>query len=682
MSGGLDTSFGTGGFVTTNFGLGPNFQNYGQSIAIQTDGKIVMGGYIFDNSSGGTSTNHFALARYNTDGSLDTSFGTLGYVVTPNFASGSNDQGFSIGIQSDGKILMCGQTTASSTLASPYNFVLARYNTNGTLDTTSFGGGLGYVITNFSLINSQYLQSTANSLVIQPDGKIVLGGTAYNSSLGANGFALARYNTNGTLDTTTFGPPANPGIVVTGPFVSTYNSAGFSVALQSNSYIILGGQTFDGSVYNLCILTYDTFGTLDPTFGTGGVYKLNISGLYSAVTSVKVQTNDYIVFGVTVSDPTGIVPTYWLLGRLDTTGTLDPLFGTGGTGTVSTTLTSPSTLAANSVAIQTDGKIVVGGTYNLNSSAAVSFALARYTTDGTLDSSFGSAGTGLILTDLIAPPAEEYGYSLAIQTDGKILLGGYGGINNDSVTDIDFILARYFGFPPYPPPVVPICFPAGTPVLTDQGNIPIEEINPEVHTIKKKPIIAITQSFMNEDTIVCIEKHSLGINIPNKRTYISNYHGIVYNNKLIPAKQFVGRLRGVHNIKYNKEVLYNVLMEKHYIINVNNMRVETLNPKNIVAKLYTNEHTPEEKIKLILEINETSKNNKNNHNYISYNGYEKITHNTTRRKFSILRYNPLISRLNFHTKRHFISHNQTVRNQQHYSPNIKVHSFKHSRRRR
>ena len=154
MSGDLDNSFGTGGFVTTNFGLGPNFQNYGQSIAIQTDGKIVMGGYIFDNSSGGTSTNHFALARYNTDGSLDTSFGTLGYVVTPNFASGSNDQGFSIGIQSDGKILMCGQTTASSTLASPYNFVLARYNTNGTLDTTSFGGGLGYVITNFSLIIS------------------------------------------------------------------------------------------------------------------------------------------------------------------------------------------------------------------------------------------------------------------------------------------------------------------------------------------------------------------------------------------------------------------------------------------------------------------------------------------------------------------------------------------------
>ena len=132
-------------------------------------------------------------------------------------------------------------------------------------------------------------------------------------------------------------------------------------------------------------------------------------------------------------------------------------------------------------------------------------------------------------------------------------------------------------------------------------------------------------------------------------------------------------------------------MEKHYIINVNNMRVETLNPKNIVAKLYTNEHTPEEKIKLILEINETSKNNKNNHNYISYNGYEKITHNTTRRKFSILRYNPLISRLNFHTKRHFVSQNNpysnTIKNRvsfTRHNPMVKIntHTFRHGRRRR
>jgi hypothetical protein len=284
----------------------------------------------------------------------------------------------------------------------------------------------------------------------------------------------------------------------------------------------------------------------------------------------------------------------------------------------------------------------------------------------------------------------ETGYSLAIQPDGKILMGG---VLNENLTESGpkrFILARYFGFPPFPPPIVPICFPAGTPVLTDQGNIPIEEINPEFHTIHKKPIIAITQSIMNENNIVCIEKHSLGINIPNKRTYISNYHGIIYKNKLIPAKQLVGRLHGIYHVKYNGEILYNVLMEKHYIMNVNNIRVETLNPRNIVAKLYTNEHTPEEKAKIILEINETSKNNINNHNYKSHNGYEKITNNLTRRKFSILRCNPLISRLNFHTKKHFVSqkpYNHTIKNRVSFTRNnpmvkINKHTFRFGRRRR
>jgi uncharacterized delta-60 repeat protein len=429
----------------------------------------------------------------------------------------------------------------------------------------------------------------------------------------------------------------------------------------------------------------------DSSFGNLGIFKLNIPTLYSVVSSVKVQTNGYIVFGGTVSDPTsGIVPNYWLLGRLDTTGTLDTSFGTGGT--VSTSLTSPSTLTANSVAIQIDGKIVVGGTYDLNSGAAFSFALARYNANGTLDTSFGSAGNGLILTDLIAPINEEQGFSLAIQTDGKILLGGYGGVNNDIFTAIDFILARYLNLTPTPTPtptpISSICFPAGTPILTDQGNIAIEQINPKIHTIHKKPIMAITQSIMNENKIVCIERHSLGINIPNKRTYISNYHGIMYNNKLTPAKQLVGRLRGVYYVKYNGETLYNVLMEKHYYMYVNNLKVETLNPKNIVAKLYTSNYNEDEKLKIILEINEQTKNNafgSNNYKkYNSYNGYENITNSITRKRFAILRYNPLISKLNFHTKKHFSlpnnSYNKTIKNNT--IVRTHTHKFRNSRLRR
>jgi uncharacterized delta-60 repeat protein len=297
------------------------------------------------------------------------------------------------------------------------------------------------------------------------------------------------------------------------------------------------------------------------------------------------------------------------------TGILDTSFGTLGQTVLDLSptynLTAPLlSNGTNALALQSDNKIVITGGFTNTSTFAEGFSLARFDTNGVLDLTFGLAGLGYILSELVSPNT-EIGYSVAIQTDGKVLVGGTAIGIEDSGSENYFILARYFGFPPFPIPNVPICFPAGTPVLTDQGNIPIELIDPNVHTIKKNLIIAITQSFMNEDTIVCIEKHSLGINIPNKRTYISNYHGIIYKNNLIPAKQLVGRLRGIYHVKYNKQILYNVLMEKHYIMNVNNMSVETLNPKNIVAKLYTNEHSPEEKTKLILEINETSKKNAN-----------------------------------------------------------------------
>jgi hypothetical protein len=283
---------------------------------------------------------------------------------------------------------------------------------------------------------------------------------------------------------------------------------------------------------------------------------------------------------------------------------------------------------------------------------------------------------------------------------------------------------------PTPTPIYNICFPAGTPVVTDQGNIPIERLDPEIHTIHTRPIVAITQTTLNENKIVCIEKHALGINIPSRKTYISNYHGILYNNKLIPAKQLVGRFRGIYHTKYNGEILYNILMEKHYIININNIRVETLNPKNIVAKLYTSNYNDEEKMKLILEINEISRknvqnasiqntpiqnanmqyakmqnaniqnDNMQNANILEPNhniNFERNKHNTTVRKLSILRYNPNISRLHFHTKRNFIEyHNYTNRNNHNYTnrihktpfirnnpfAKINMRTFRHNRRRR
>ena len=706
----LDLTFNSPfGFVTNGFNFIPPNQSNSKGIALQTDGKIVMAGDTLEYPSPTSVNSYVAVCRYNTNGTLDNSFGTGGLatflIQTTTPPAGPSIVTTSLSIQQPtGSIVVCGYILDNTQTF--YQLFVVRFTLIGILDTTF--AGVGYIFITPAMFNLAYptfsfSECYAESIQIDTGitpNKIVIGGYARNglpsSPLSINFFILARLDLNGVLDTS-FG--------ITGLVVNNFtglDEIGYSLAIGSGKYFLAGRQEISTSVYRFIVAKFDNVGAPVIGFGSSGVTVIPafLPSTVQEAKSMLVQPDGKIVLAGTsytiATFPAFQVSSY-ALARLDgNNGTLDTSFGIGGT--VITSVIDLD-LTGNSVAIQSDGKIVLGGRYfNTLTSLNASFSLARYNVNGSLDLTFGINSNGLILEDIvpgtIVPGSmQEIGYSVAIQTDGKILVGGSMGEFSDISDDVEFILARYLGFPPFPIPIVPICFPAGTPVLTDQGNIPIEEINPEIHTIKKNPIMAITQSLTNEDTIVCVEKHSLGINIPNRRTYISNYHGIIYKNNLIPAKQLVGRLRGIYHVKYNKQILYNVLMEKHYIMNVNNMSVETLNPKNIVAKLYTNEHTPEEKTKLILEINEISKNNKNKNknNCENYNGYEKITQNFTRRKFSILRYNPLINRLNFYTKKHFVPqnnpYNNTIKNHisfKKYNPNVKVntHKFRYGRRRR
>jgi alpha-tubulin suppressor-like RCC1 family protein len=157
------------------------------------------------------------------------------------------------------------------------------------------------------------------------------------------------------------------------------------------------------------------------------------------------------------------------------------------------------------------------------------------------------------------------------------------------------------------PVTVGICFPAGTPVNTDQGIIAIEKINPSVNTIKGKKIVAITKTVTAQKQIVFIQKHCLAMNMPNKNTSISMNHKVLYKGKMERARDLVGKVDGILFKKYNGEVLYNVLMEEHSKMVVNNMIVETLDPTNIVAKLYNGNYTPEEFNLLSLEISDAVK---------------------------------------------------------------------------
>ena len=177
------------------------------------------------------------------------------------------------------------------------------------------------------------------------------------------------------------------------------------------------------------------------------------------------------------------------------------------------------------------------------------------------------------------------------------------------------LMINIYSAPPTPTPatqwfiidhvlVSNICFPAGTPITTNQGTVPIEKINPEIHTIRNKPIVGITRTVTQDKSVVCFEKDSLGSNIPSQQTIMSKNHGILHNGKLRKAEVFVGN-DNITKVAYNGEILYNVLLEGPDKMIVNNLICETLHPENKIAKLYKvcKNLNSEEKQKLIQNYN-------------------------------------------------------------------------------
>lgn len=635
------TTFNTpNGFLTTGFNTlvpEPLPQDIGVAVVIRSDNRIVMGGYS-QYSTGA----YITLSCYNTDGSLYTAFGGGGtgkvLLPAPSGFTGCNVN--DVILDPNDYIIVTGDTSSPDPFPffRPSMFV-ARFTPLGVLDTTTFNSPSGYVIIPPSAFDSGgnfFDRCYSNSVIIQPsDDYIVLGGGVRKLAVPNNKsfIALVRLTTTGISDPG-FGTNLN-GTVYAGFNLLTNNEDFCNcLSIQTDGKIVSGGVNSPApspaASQNLSVVRFTTSGTIDTAFNTSGVtpgwliiipnlliYNYNFSsglGINSVgqiiISSYITKTSGEQCFGLAAVTSSGLFP-----------GTLDTSFGTAGQTVLDLSPTynltgSLFSSCANALALQSDNKIVITGGFLNISTSTEGFSLARFDTNGALDLTFGLAGVGYILSDLVSP-STEIGYSVAIQTDGKVLVGGTAVNIEDSGANNSFILARYFGFPPFPPPppppipIVPICFPAGTPVTTDQGEINIELIDPDVHTIFNKKIVAITETITLENNIVCFEKNSFGYNIPNKKTYISKYHCINYNHKLIEAYKFVGRLRGVYYEKYNGELLYNILMEKHYIIKINNLKVETLNPKNFVAHLYTNDYTNEEKKNIILKMNEQTKKNAN-----------------------------------------------------------------------
>ncbi len=275
-NGSLDRSFGNGGIVTTTFPEG----SYAFDVALQPDGKIIAAGTVFvDFNPGDLSDTDFALARYNSDGSLDTTFGTGGTVATDFF--GNEDDAFSVLIQPDGKIVAVG---SANNPASYYDFAAARYLSNGTIDTTF--GVAGKVRTDFGDQNFDRARSAA----LQPDGRIVAAGFAISQNGGVQNFAVARYTSSGVLDTT-FSRDGKTQI----DFGNCCQSA-TKVLLQSDGKIItVGGSNGESSEDDFLLARLNPRGSLDNTFGVGGQVRTSFGDLNGGANGAALQSDGKIV---------------------------------------------------------------------------------------------------------------------------------------------------------------------------------------------------------------------------------------------------------------------------------------------------------------------------------------------------------------------------------------------------
>jgi len=395
--GDLDTTFSGDGKETTAIGSGTDTA---WSVVLQSDGKIVAAGYSFNGSN-----DDFAVVRYNTNGSLDTTFDTDG-IVTTAIGSGT-DTAYSVVLQSDGKIVVAGRSSNGSN----YDFAVVRYNTNGSLDTTFDTDG---IVT--TAIGSG--TDIAYSVVLQSDGKIVAAG--YSRIGSNNDFAVVRYNTNGSLDTTF----DTDGIVTTA--IGSGTDIAYSVVLQSDGKIVAAGHARFGND-DFAVVRYNTNGLLDTTFSGDGIVTTAIGSGTDGAYSVKLQSDGKIVAAGYSNN--GINNDFAVV-RYNTDGSLDTTFDTDG---IVTTAIGLGDDIAHSVVLQSDGKIVAAG-YSDNGSY-FDFAVVRYTTNGSLDTTFDTDG---IVTTAIGS-VDDVAYSVKLQSDGKIVATGYSynGSNHD------FAVVRY-----------------------------------------------------------------------------------------------------------------------------------------------------------------------------------------------------------------------------------------------
>jgi uncharacterized protein (TIGR02145 family)/uncharacterized delta-60 repeat protein len=460
--GSLDTGFGTDGLVTTS--IDTNTSDAATAVALDANGNIVVAGYSMSTI---TYRNSFALVRYTPSGDLDGDFNSSG-ITTTAIGSGTNDTGNAIAIQSDGKIVTAGSNADWNTGTS--NFALTRHNTDGSLDNGFGTGGIisrvvgydyaeaysvlvlgnGTIVaggdankqfsdTDFALAwfgGSQPLASVSfqtitdfngqddqiRDVAIQPDGKMVATGYTWNGS--DYDFAISRYNVDGTLDTG-FGTNGKTTLDFSGD-----SDWAESVAILGNGDILVGGSSETGGVADFALARFDSNGILDTGFDGDGMVTTSFGAGWDSAKSMVVQDNGKIVLGGTASMGYDLIA----LARYNADGSLDGDFDTDGLATISFPWYSTD-YTVNDIAVQDDGKIVVGGR-----GYEYAFMLTRVNIDGSVDTGFTDGFIdGLVQTPIGDEFEMDFVHSIAIQDDGKIVAVGQSDIGGNA----DFAVIRY-----------------------------------------------------------------------------------------------------------------------------------------------------------------------------------------------------------------------------------------------
>ncbi|MBI1862108.1 MAG: hypothetical protein HYR96_14435 [Deltaproteobacteria bacterium] len=383
-----DKNFGVNGRVTTKFGSG---DDKAYALAVQKDGRILVGGSAYN----GKDTD-YAVARYRTDGSPDATFGTGG--ATRVDVAGGDDRASGIVVTPAGVIYVAGTAHVGKT----NDFAIVALSSTGELHPGF--GTLGKVTTEFGT-GDDY----AYGVALQNDGRLVVAG---HSMIGdSNVFTVARYLPNGTLDAS-WG--SGQGRVYTS--IGPYNDNAYAVTLQGDGKVLVAGSSSNGKDQDFAVVRYLNNGSLDPDFGAEGKVRTPMGPGIDNIYGVAVQANGKIVAAGSYFNgfdfDIAVV-------RYETTGRLDSTFGAGGKVGVEMAYRYD---AAYSVALQKDGKVLVGGV--TNDSVNYGFAVARFTNNGKMDGTFHGdvESQTLVARGMAASDKARYRQSITAEAGLKSLL--------------------------------------------------------------------------------------------------------------------------------------------------------------------------------------------------------------------------------------------------------------------